>query len=530
MSMNRPNLLFIQTDQQRADTLAAYGNQAIRMPNLNRLADRSTVFAQAYCPQPICAPCRGSILTGLWPTQHGLVENNLPLAGDVPILPELLPAEVWRSAHFGKWHLGDELFAQRGFTEWVSIEDQYNDYFSEGRDRNTRSSYHHFLIREGFTPANGRYFSRLEAAAFPEEVSKPQFLASEAERFLESRSHDRQPFVLFVSFLEPHPPNTGPLNEEYDWRSMSLPESLDEGPDTHHNPKAWLNGQFNRRRGKAGFPLQDGDDWKRHIARYWGLCTQIDNAVGRIMRALETSGLAEGTIVVFTSDHGDQLGDRGTVSKGLMYEQSSRIPLLLHLPGQTAQRVVARPVSQIDLLPTLLELMGASTGRSLPGQSLAADARGSRDVTPNDAFIQWTAQRLRLAPVDKPNSGIWDEMLQIGTERFGREMAEAAIMQGVRTVISSDGRWKLNHSSHGFHELFDLAADPGESDNLIDEMACRDTTDELRTRLHSWCASIGDEFMDRHGDVPSTWQALESAMRQGRSARAPGGRPAQREP
>jgi arylsulfatase A-like enzyme len=417
------------------------------MPNLNGLADRSTVFARAYCPQPICAPCRGSILTGLWPTQHGLVENNLPLSPEAAVLPELLPPGERLCAHFGKWHLGDELFAQRGFTEWVSIEDQYNDYFGEGRDRNTRSSYHYFLVGHGLTPENGRYFSRLEAAALPEKLSKPQFLASEAERFFESRAADREPFVLFVSFLEPHPPNTGPLDAEYDWQTIQLPESLDDGPDTHHNPKAWLNGQFNRRRGKAGFPLRERDDWKRHISRYWGLCTQIDNAVGRILGGLSNAGLADDTIVVFTSDHGDQLGAHGTVSKGLMYEESCRIPLLIHLPGQTTQRFVDRPVSQVDLVPTLLELLGVTTDRSFPGRSLVNDARGTPAGPPDDVFIQWTAQRLRLAPVDKPNSGIWDEMLQIGTGRFGRDLAEAAISQDIRTVVSSDGRWKLNHSS-----------------------------------------------------------------------------------
>ena len=513
--MSAPNLLFILTDQQRADTLAAYGNRSIRMPNLNRLADRSTVFARAYCTHPICTPSRGSIMTGLWPTQHGLVENNLLLSGDTPALPEFLPPGGRCCAHYGKWHLGDELFCQHGFHEWVSIEDQYNNYFSEGRDRNTRSSYHDFLLGKGLEPGNGRYFSRLEAAACPEEWSKPQFLASEAARFFRSRAADRQSFLLYVNFLEPHPPYTGPRNEEYDWNRMTLPASLDDGPENHHNPKTWLAGQFQRLKGTSGFPLAQHDDWKRQIARYWGLCTQVDHAVGRILESLEASGLDDNTIVVFTSDHGEQLGDHGCLQKGVMYEESVRIPLLVHLPGQQKQNTVAQPVSQIDLVPTLLDLLETPASESLPGRSLRPQLVGSPAATERAVFLQWTAQRLRLEPIDAPNKGIKDAMLQIGAARFGREMAEAAIMQDVRTVISSEGRWKLSHSSHGFHELYDLQVDPCEAANRIDNAECQGAVEDLRGRLRAWSESIGDEFMERYGEVPSIWPSLDERIGRG---------------
>ena len=132
--MKRTNLLFIYTDEQSFNTLAAYGNEQIEMPHLNRLAAASSVFEKAYVTQPVCTPSRSTLLTGLYPHTNGCTENNIPLQPTTACLPEMLAAGDYATAHIGKWHLGDELFAQHGFAEWVSIEDGYNAYFSAGRD------------------------------------------------------------------------------------------------------------------------------------------------------------------------------------------------------------------------------------------------------------------------------------------------------------------------------------------------------------------------------------------------------------
>jgi arylsulfatase A-like enzyme len=146
----KPNLLFIWTDEQRADTMAAYGNHRIHTPNLNKLAGQSIVFENAYVTQPVCTPNRSAVMTGLWPHQSGCVKNNIPLPSDIPCLPELLDDIDYCTAYMGKWHLGDEIFAHHGFEEWVSIEDGYRRYYSEGRDRNKRSDYHQFLTENGY--------------------------------------------------------------------------------------------------------------------------------------------------------------------------------------------------------------------------------------------------------------------------------------------------------------------------------------------------------------------------------------------
>ncbi|MEK7995669.1 MAG: sulfatase-like hydrolase/transferase, partial [Planctomycetota bacterium] len=181
---DKPNLLFIWTDEQRADTMAAYGNNRIHTPNLNKLAAGSVVFKNAYVTQPVCTPNRSAVMTGLWPHTTGCTKNNVPLPAGVPCLPELLDDADYRTAYMGKWHLGDELFAQHGFEEWVSIEDGYGSGYSEGRDRNARSDYHHFLIEHGYQPDGGGKFSRAFAARRPIEHCKPKFLEVRACDFL----------------------------------------------------------------------------------------------------------------------------------------------------------------------------------------------------------------------------------------------------------------------------------------------------------------------------------------------------------
>src|SRR5574340_323841 len=158
---DKPNLLFLWTDQQRADTMAAYGNTTFRVPSMNRLAAQSVVFDRAYVTQPVCPPSRSSVMTGWWPHQSGCVNNNIPLKAETKTMPELLGDSAYRTGYMGKWHLGDEVFAQHGFEEWKAIEDGiYRRYYSAGRDRNARSAYHHFLVHLGYKPGEENDFSR----------------------------------------------------------------------------------------------------------------------------------------------------------------------------------------------------------------------------------------------------------------------------------------------------------------------------------------------------------------------------------
>jgi len=129
-SARKPNLLFLWTDEQRADTMAVYGNSKIHAPNLNKLASESVVFEHAYITQPVCTPSRSTVMTGLWPHTNGCTENNISLPANIPCFPEILNDPDYRTGYFGKWHLGDEVFAQHGFEEWISIEDIYWEYLA----------------------------------------------------------------------------------------------------------------------------------------------------------------------------------------------------------------------------------------------------------------------------------------------------------------------------------------------------------------------------------------------------------------
>ncbi|MDE2870020.1 MAG: sulfatase-like hydrolase/transferase, partial [Chloroflexota bacterium] len=153
--VEKPNLLFIFTDEQRDDTLACYGNQTIQAPNLNRLADDSFVVDRAYCTQPVCTPSRSSIMTGYYPHTTGCLENNDPLKPEHLTLAERVPGD-YTCTYYGKWHLGSELIAQRGFSEFVGIEDGYREHYADPVEAQRLSDYHHFLVEQGFEPDSGK--------------------------------------------------------------------------------------------------------------------------------------------------------------------------------------------------------------------------------------------------------------------------------------------------------------------------------------------------------------------------------------
>jgi arylsulfatase A-like enzyme len=216
------NLLFIWTDQQRFDTMKAYGNEKIKTPNLNKLAEESIVFKRTYVTQPVCTPARSSVMTGLYPHTSGCTENNIPLKKETKTLPELISDPDYQTAYMGKWHLGDEHFVQHGFDEWVSMEDGYNRHFSPGRDKDSRSAYHHWLVEKGVKPdQDNNRFSRNFASNLPIELGKPKFLEEKAIEFMEKNKDN--PFILYINFLEPHSPFSSTLNEYHDLEDLIIP-------------------------------------------------------------------------------------------------------------------------------------------------------------------------------------------------------------------------------------------------------------------------------------------------------------------
>jgi len=474
--MPKPNLLFLFTDEQRQDTMAAYGNQLIQAPHLDRLASEGVVFTRAYVSQPVCTPSRATIMTGLYPHTCGCTANNIPLDESIPTLAELFADPEYEHAYLGKWHLGDEIFPQHGFTRWVSIEDAYRRHYRPPRDRQANCDYFHWLKRQGVEPdveqEGWQAYSRGRAASLPAELSKPAFLAEETSRFLAERG-DR-PFVAYVNFLEPHMPFTGPYNDRYDPAQVPLPDNFYAPPHPDEPRRVSLIREHYRQRGFGAVELGTEAGWRRLTANYWGLVTLVDEAVGRILAALEACGQAERTIVVFTSDHGDMMGSHRLLAKTVMFEEAVKVPLIVRIPGLRPHRVDA-PTSQVDLVPTLLDLLGQPVPEGLQGASLRPRLEG-RGEPEGEAFIEW-------------NGRDSDEQLSDP----GSPKAEAARLSGARArcVIAPDG-WKLNLSEADKCELYHLPSDPGETRNLYYSGEQGAVIARLRERIRRWQERTGD--------------------------------------
>jgi arylsulfatase len=480
--MKKPNLLFLYTDEQAIDTLAAYGNTQIEMLNLNKLSKQCTVFEQAYVTQPVCTPSRSTLLTGLYPHANGCVENNIPLKADTPCFPELLNDPEYQTGHFGKWHLGDEIFKQHGFDEWISTEDAYFRWYSEENNVNEYSNYHHFLLKNGFNPGNSDRFGRGETAEFPEKYSKPAFLAEKSIRFIDNNQD--KPFALFVNFLEPHMPYTGPRNEQYKPEDIPLPENFDHQLDSQNPVKTKFFAHKYNQYGFGGIDLSSPEGWKKLKANYWGLCSQVDTYVGKIIDHLKESGLYDDTIIVFTSDHGDMMGSHRLLAKCVMFEEAVRVPFLIKYAGQNTGRKVKGPVSQIDIIPSLLDCMNKNIPDALQGKSLKPlIENGGKVPENNDVFIEWIGTAGTIRNYDIP-----DHM----SEKIpDHEKLEQYLGAEVRTIITPAG-WKYNWSSIGEDELYNLNKDTNEMDNLAFDDLQKDRIIELREKISLWQTTNND--------------------------------------
>jgi len=374
----------------------------------------------------------------------------------------------------GKWHLGDEIFPQHGFGHWVSIEDGYRSHYSPQRDRSLRSSYHRFLVEKGYTPDRGSAFSRGYCARLPIEHCKPKFLEMQACDFI--RRNRKNPFILHVNFLEPHMPFYGPLDELHSPDIVDLPANFADPLEDNEPLRYRLIREYCR--AKYG---KEASRIRQLIARYWGLVSQVDRSVGAILDTLQDTGLADNTIVVYTSDHGDMMGSHHMVEKSVMYEEAVTVPLLLRLPGlQSAGLRIRQRVSLIDIVPTLLELLDCRRHTGLPGRSLLELVK-KPSTAPRPVFIQWN-----------PNSGAL-KVKRGGTGLASREQLEKVQNEHTRTVISPDG-WKLCLSDVEKCQLFDLNNDPGETTNLFDKAGHADIIRRLTAEIYTWQRQVSDKI------------------------------------
>ncbi len=462
-----PNLLFLFTDQQRQDTLAVYGNTQLKVPNLNRLAAQSTVFHRCYTTQPICTPARGSLQTGLWPHTHGDITNNIALPESTPTMVEMLRAHDYYTAYFGKWHLGNEIFRQHGFDEFESTEDIYGTYYDKskvGTEGRTHSGYYRFLLEHGQKPDSDGEFSRRFANDLPEELSKPAYLARVAEDFLSRKAS--QPWVMYVNFLDPHTPFTSAYDKMYDPAVMSVPNSYSNQPD---NRELSRNKAIRARieHGEPGYEgiMADEQAVKEAKARYWGKISLVDKAVGQILDRLNELHLMDDTIIVFTTDHGEMMGDHRLMFKSVMYEEAAKVPMLLKLPRQHSLVHIETPVSHIDVVPTLLDLLGEPVPPHLQGRSWMPYLSSNLPLPDESVVVEWNGQPWPF------EEGQNDEPL--------------------RALLTRDG-WKLVLARDGAGELYQLKTDPRELNNVFYRESSLPIIRRMAAELKLWQKSTGD--------------------------------------
>jgi arylsulfatase A-like enzyme len=469
-AQRKPNLVLFLPDQQRADTIACYGGVKVHAPNLNKLASESVVFERAYVTHPVCTPSRSSLMTGTWPHINGCTRNSVPLDRRFRVFPELMGDKDYLAAYIGKWHLGEEGPAGRGFHQWISTDD-HGDYTN-------------FLISKGITPdkPNGR-FSELAISNLPLELSRPKFLEKHACDFIEK--HQRDPFILVVAFVEPHSPYNGPLNDEHPLDQVdldptaTLPESEDI-PLRYRLMREWQQAEAVLDRERLPFQLFFGitpDEYRSIKQRYLGLVTLVDQSIGAILECLERFGLSDQTIVTHTSDHGDSLGAHHLFGKETMFEEAARVPFLVRLPGQTRSKTIQQPVSHIDFVPTLLDLLGQPRHSQSAGKSLLPLIRED-GVPPENTFMEWAPNRTKIKK---------------GTSLARRRMIKGAVEESTRTIVSPDG-WKLCLRDRDLNELYNLNADPLEKRNLYSDRQYASVISRLAGDIHRWQESVHDRL------------------------------------
>ncbi len=431
--MSKPNIVFIFDDQHRYDSLGCSGNALTATPNIDRLAGEGTVFDQAFACYPLCSPFRAQLLTGAYCHVNGVVCNEYKLFDGQATLATTLSAAGYRTAYVGKWHLGDGPYPQEkraGFDELMAYNCGYG--FSN-------TAYHH--NEEGPIPFDGW---------------APRGETDLAIRYLEQRAADSEPFALMLSWAGPH------------WPYDDYPQEFNtvDPADVKVAPNV---------------PEPLAPFARMQLAQYYGFCSALDHQFGRITETLDRLGLADDTIVVFTSDHGDHLWAHGygrpmdkwlhpsrRASKATPYSESIRIPFIVRWPGQVPAGVrTDAMLGSCDMMPTLLALAGVDCPDGVQGADLSDTCRGRDGRTPDSVYLQNMG-------VGWPNrdefTGFW---------------------RGVRTGRHMYARW-LNDAHPRL--LFDVADDPFETTNLAESPDHADVRADMEQRLRRWIADTNDPF------------------------------------
>ncbi|WP_339758113.1 sulfatase [Algoriphagus aquimarinus] len=427
----KPNVIFILADQWRADAVGYAGNKDVITPNLDKLAQESLVFENAITVMAVCAPWRASFLTGQYPLTNGVFYNDKPLATEAVTMAKIYKDAGYQTGYIGKWHLnghapGEHPFSARdlpvpkerrqGFDYWKvrEVSHDYNDsfYFDENDERQ---------VWEGYD-------------AFSQTDSAISYI----------KKNKKNPFLLVMSWGPPHNPyQTAP--EKY--KAMYDPAKISLRPNVPENLR---------------------DSARQVIAGYYAHITALDKAMGDLLQTLESEGLADNTILVFTSEHGDMLFSKGVLRKQRPWDESIKVPMLLRYPkGISKPRTIANPIDTPDLLPTLLGLSGLKTPKTVEGTDFSAQLKAGNDIDNEAALI--------MLPVPFHE---WQ------FKNGGREF------RGIRTQ-----RYTYVKDLLGPWLLYDNKTDPYQMDNLAGQAEYKELQDSLEKVLKAKLKKTKDDFL-----------------------------------
>ena len=439
MASKPPNILFIQTDNQRWDTLGCSGNPIIQTPNVDRLAAGGVYFPNAFATTPICAASRASILTGLFRRRHDFTFRQPPFRAEFAAIsyPTLLRQAGYYTGLIGKFGIAT-----------------YHEIIVEGGEATLAKMFDHFDNYEHWNEEG--YWIKQEDGS---RKHLTEITGDKVIDFLRTRPDD-QPFCLSVSFNAPHaqdpdPQNYYPPNQElhlYDEETIPQPGPTD--PAFFEALPKFLRENESRKRWHLRWT--SAEHYQRTIKGYWGMISGVDRMVGRFVAELERLGVAEDTVIIYTSDHGFLVGERGYSDCWLLYENSMRVPLVIYDPRAdgSAQGIAPDQMAlNIDLSPTILELAGIEVPEMVQGKSLVALMRGEEPQWREDFFCEhlFTIPRIIIPRCEGVRSPKW---------KYIRYIDEDPV----------------------YEELYDLEKDAEEVNNLRDDPAYAGELTRLRNR------------------------------------------------
>lgn len=440
------NFVFIIVDSQRKDMVSVYGNPWMDTPNLDRLASEGIRFERAYTTSPVCTPARGAIFSGMYPQVNGAWCNNTAPSAAIPLMGTIFSHYGYRTGYTGKWHLDGNNY----FGDGVPGGGFEPDWWYDGKRYADDIGLEMFkAYRTSKTP------EQLREAGFTEDNIWGHRVADRAIDFLETVGSD--PFLLVVSFDEPHGPFVAPPEywEQIDPQDIPKPANYNAPVDD----KPLLQRVQREQNGD-----QPWEKFRERWTRFYACNRYIDREIGRVVDAIDSTH-RDDTVIIYTSDHGDMLGAHGLMVKGpMMYEEVANIPFIVRVPSGRADAVSNELISQLDIMPTLLDYAGID--------------------------IPETMQGVSFRPVLEQEGVSSRDNLMVCFNRFAINHDQFGSFYPIRCMV--DGRYKLVINLLDTDELYDLQQDPGEMINRIED----ESLAEVRDRLHD---AILDE-MDRTRD------------------------------